>query len=438
MKKIIFFTCFILLYVSAYAQLRNAEFQAIGTYKTVERSGSTTLEEVYIFKTLTGAKITYTTNVGNSVKAYTYETSINGERNDITLPLPVPAGQGREMYTITNLEDARGLAFEDNNRTKAVWIIDYNTHRPQLHSITPVESADKCEALKLEINKDDFLFFRETTGQQKEIKRKYEIEYDIQTWDGEEFVTERKVLKDLIIGTEIVLVEGDLPNLKTEFALIGDQFSKAFGSPEKVISSTYEPASAIAKMTHKQHNRESDNEIGANGTGLGGSAPVEIDFFGHANEPAADHYSWFIYNKKDMKNPEARYNDKDMNYIFQNAGDYIVTLEVANINSGCTDTVSVNLNISESDLQVPNFFSPGSTPGQNDIFKVSYKSIVKFKCTIFNRWGNKVYEWTDPSQGWDGRHNGKLVNPGVYYYVIDATGSEGKRYKKGGDINILR
>ena len=39
---------------------------------------------------------------------------------------------------------------------------------------------------------------------------------------------------------------------------------------------------------------------------------------------------------------------------------------------------------------------------------------------------------------WDGRKGEKLVAPGVYYYVIEAVGSDGRRYKRAGDVNILR
>lgn len=438
MNRIFFIFCALLFPAMMFAQLKTAEFKAIGTYQEVKNSSSTTLSDIYIFKSLNGASVTYTTDAENNVRAYTYESSITGSTTSITLPSPTPAGQGRKMYTITNLEDGKGLAFEDNNQTKAVWIVDYSLHKPILQSIEPVESADKCEAMKLSIDKEDMLYFRETTGQQKEIKRFYDIEYEFMNWDGENFVNEKKVIPNLIIGTEVILTEDNLPNIRTAFTLAGDQYGKAFNESEKKVSEIYEPNRAIAHITHKQYNRENDNEINSGGTGLGGSAPVEIDFFGHANTPAADHYSWFIYNKKDMKNPEARYNDENMNYIFERAGEYMVILEVANLTSGCTDTASVSFEIFDSFLEIPNFFSPGSTPGQNDVFKVAYKSIVKFKCTIFNRWGNKVYQWTDPAQGWDGRYNGKLVNPGVYYYVIEATGSEGKRYKEAGDINILR
>ena len=36
------------------------------------------------------------------------------------------------------------------------------------------------------------------------------------------------------------------------------------------------------------------------------------------------------------------------------------------------------------------------------------------------------------------KKGGKYVAPGVYFYVIEAEGSDGKKYKKKGDINILR
>ena len=57
---------------------------------------------------------------------------------------------------------------------------------------------------------------------------------------------------------------------------------------------------------------------------------------------------------------------------------------------------------------------------------------------IFNRYGTQLFYFDNPEDGWDGKYNGKLVPPGVYFYVIEAKGSDGKQYKKGGDINILR
>ena len=66
------------------------------------------------------------------------------------------------------------------------------------------------------------------------------------------------------------------------------------------------------------------------------------------------------------------------------------------------------------------------------------KSIVEFKCAIFDRWGVKMFEFNDPAIGWNGKYGGKYVPSGVYFYVIQARGSDGQEYKLKGHINILR
>ncbi|MDE6248419.1 MAG: gliding motility-associated C-terminal domain-containing protein, partial [Paramuribaculum sp.] len=96
------------------------------------------------------------------------------------------------------------------------------------------------------------------------------------------------------------------------------------------------------------------------------------------------------------------------------------------------------IQIGESRLECPNAFSPDASEGINDEWKVSYKSIVSFECHIFNRYGQLMKHFNDPSQGWDGKYNGKFVPAGVYYYVIKARGSDGKKYDLSGDINIVK
>ena len=63
--------------------------------------------------------------------------------------------------------------------------------------------------------------------------------------------------------------------------------------------------------------------------------------------------------------------------------------------------------------------------------------IIEFDCHIFNRWGKEIIHLTDPSQGWDGRYNGKLVPTGTYFYVIKARGSDNRDYNLSGHINIV-
>ncbi|MDE6366663.1 MAG: T9SS type B sorting domain-containing protein, partial [Muribaculaceae bacterium] len=62
---------------------------------------------------------------------------------------------------------------------------------------------------------------------------------------------------------------------------------------------------------------------------------------------------------------------------------------------------------------------------------------IEFDCHIFDRNGRKLAHLTDPSQGWDGKINGKTAPSGVYFYVIRALGADGKEYKLSGDINII-
>ncbi|MBK5720406.1 gliding motility-associated C-terminal domain-containing protein [Dysgonomonas sp. Marseille-P4677] len=167
------------------------------------------------------------------------------------------------------------------------------------------------------------------------------------------------------------------------------------------------------------------------------SAPAAIHFYGEGSGEI-DYRTWYIYNKKDLANPIARYTDKDINYTFEEAGHYLIMFEVADSSSECVVADTLSFQITESDLDVPNYFSPGNSLGGNDEFRVAYRSLVKFKCTIFNRWGQKLFEFTDPAKGWDGRYKGNYVNTGVYFYVIEALGSDGVKYKRGGDINVLR
>ncbi len=88
-------------------------------------------------------------------------------------------------------------------------------------------------------------------------------------------------------------------------------------------------------------------------------------------------------------------------------------------------------------LKCPNAFSPRNGDGVNDVWLVSCREIAKFRCHIFNRHGQQVATLTDPSQGWDGTYKGKPAKTGVYYYVIRAEGTDGKKYELSGDINLF-
>jgi len=166
-----------------------------------------------------------------------------------------------------------------------------------------------------------------------------------------------------------------------------------------------------------------------------GPAPLVIDFYSNPSE-AALFYEWDIFDNEDGTGTPIRFvTDENMSHTFLQTGKFLVKLYVSSRTS--KDSASFTVVVTESKLDCPNFFTPRSTPGENDEFRVAYRSIVKFKGTIINRWGNVLFEWTDPSIGWNGTFKGKAVSPGVYFYLIEAKGSDGIVYKKKGDINLL-
>lgn len=99
----------------------------------------------------------------------------------------------------------------------------------------------------------------------------------------------------------------------------------------------------------------------------------------------------------------------------------------------------LTIKTSESNLVFPNAFTPNGD-GKNDYYKPkSFQSIVEFRAIIFNRWGQKLYEWTDiTADGWDGKFHGHDVKQGVYFALIRAKGADGTVFEFKKDVNLLR
>lgn len=422
--------CIFLLTFFVYASISTAQFSAIGENQLYNQNlGGTGIESVYVFKDLAGASLEYSTTA-TIVKFYRYTRSISDKEQIDLSEINTQKIGSITTYSIQNIKDGNGYIAEADGKMTTVWVIDYSNHQPILNSISVDETTDACSDLRLSINKSDDLFFYAVNGGLNRIYRLYEIEYETLEWNS---TTKLFELKEVIssssdIGNEVVV---NAPLTDTHFTIKGDQFGKAFGIGKSLSSSMYTAVSVQVHLEAEQVDDASETGFAKN---IGGSAPAEIYFYGYANEPAAYFYTWYIYKTTDLDNAIVRYTDKDIRFIFREAGDYRVKLEVANRNSSCIKTENFDLSIVDFKWEVPNILILDG----NMQFKLSYKSVLNFKCTIFNRWGNKIYEWTDPSQGWDGKHNGRYVTPGVYFYVMTAESGDGKKHQKAGDINVLR
>ncbi len=105
--------------------------------------------------------------------------------------------------------------------------------------------------------------------------------------------------------------------------------------------------------------------------------------------------------------------------------------------NGCTTTDEIDIQF-EDCIFVPNAFSPNGD-GQNDILFVRGYESGYFHFSVFDRWGIKVFETSDPAIGWDGMVNNQPGVIGVYMYVAEMDSEiYGGRYVLKGDVSLIR
>lgn len=74
---------------------------------------------------------------------------------------------------------------------------------------------------------------------------------------------------------------------------------------------------------------------------------------------------------------------------------------------------------------MPTAFTPHIKDGMNDIYMEGYD------VTIFDRYGNKVFEGNN---GWNGMKGDVMADPGVYFVYVLL--KDGKKYK--GTVEIIK
>lgn len=145
---------------------------------------------------------------------------------------------------------------------------------------------------------------------------------------------------------------------------------------------------------------------------------------------------------------------KNPSHTYLDTGTYRVTLKVMNQHDCFTSTFKdVTIKGVPGYLFVPNSFIPGSTQPELRRFSAKGSGIQTWRFSIFNKWGQILWETTNleegrPGEGWDGTFKGEPMPQGVYYWKIDVqmvNGSEwkGMTYdnsapKRTGAIHLIR
>lgn len=395
---------------------------------------STGLDKIYVAYDLTNATINYRSDNPYTVKWFRY-SNLGGAFAEELSTIEVENGSS----ILKNPKGDYGYIIEDNDTRYYFWLVEYKDKRFQINSIeeAPVQDCDYTI-----INIDGFgspIHYFTINGQQRTLSREIELMYETQEWepDATEYIQETKTKLLESLSSEISL---NPPAYCTSYVRIfGDRFLKAWNWEQTKESNVFAPYSVAVSTSAKQESSESEdsNQIKAEGTGLGGSAPAQILFTAYTTEGVL-HDEWQMSRSPEFSDIEYRFSVKDLEYTFTDEGVYYLRYIGSNSDGSCeaiSDTYTVSIGASE--LLCPNAFSPDGD-GVNDEWKVSYRSLLEFKCWIFDRAGHQLAYFDNPEQGWDGKKGGKAVGTGAYYYVIQALGSDGKKYKLNGDINIIR
>ncbi|MCB9250899.1 MAG: gliding motility-associated C-terminal domain-containing protein [Flavobacteriales bacterium] len=87
---------------------------------------------------------------------------------------------------------------------------------------------------------------------------------------------------------------------------------------------------------------------------------------------------------------------------------------------------------------IPNAFSPNADL-LNDEFLPYFLNIEKYTLSIYNTWGEKLFETNDPKLGWDGNYLGVEAPSDNYFYKIQFISSESDQWiNLKGTILLLR
>ncbi len=115
------------------------------------------------------------------------------------------------------------------------------------------------------------------------------------------------------------------------------------------------------------------------------------------------------------------------------------SVEVSN-SIGCkaTDTINVKLFFLPPDVYVPSAFTPNGD-ANNDFFRpiaLGIKSLENF--SVYNRWGEKIFETSRIYDGWNGKYKGVLQDPATYVWQINATDYKGNKIFRKGTVILIR
>ncbi|MDA3616180.1 T9SS type B sorting domain-containing protein [Polluticaenibacter yanchengensis] len=178
-----------------------------------------------------------------------------------------------------------------------------------------------------------------------------------------------------------------------------------------------------------------DNKITAKIEGPTEACPLGGSVFKANGNGNISQYEWDFGNglTSDQKVSPAQ------NYpVLDNPAYYNIRLIVKN-DVGCRDTAFHSLKISsDCYIAVPNGFTPNGD-GLNDfLYPLNGYLARQLNFSVYNRFGQKVWETTSWTRKWDGTISGKPQPTGTYIWYLVYTDEAGAVIKLNGSVNLIR
>lgn len=145
-----------------------------------------------------------------------------------------------------------------------------------------------------------------------------------------------------------------------------------------------------------------------------------------------DIFSWLWTfgdgNSENIQNPT---------HSYPNSGYHRVSL-VLTSSHGCQDSIIYTLVTTEG-VKIPNVFTPNNDGVNDNFFVETYGEFDIGNMKIYNRWGELIWETTNPVEYWEGKsRDGKEYPTSTYFYIYKAKSSSGKEYESSGSVTLLR
>lgn len=434
-----------------------------GTFTVKEGNGFTNNKkaEYILFEKVEGSSITFSADSVKLDSVKCYKITLQDEKLDSLLldTTDFSISADSQTVTIKNLTSNTGylVQYIDYSYGEAIQTYAFTcvVAYQNITSVTFPKDTVICSDLELSFE-PTMEYFNEY-GNTRKISRTASIKYN-NFIRKNEFPSVEEVTVQKIGSTSFSLDTMPFVNTVFEVTDLTAKYDLQM-DVQPIVTDTFFSQAVVAypyMETKSKYEHEGDEgtdstlhfyptyeEAKANLSKFRQSAPLIINFYSYSSD-MANHYEWAFIDGDKAKTGDFQgaytYFGKDINaFEISDPAMHCIELTVSNIrnDSICEHKSYACLNIAESQLYVPNAFTPNGDD-INDEFKVGYRSIESFEISIYDQWGRRVYKSDDITKGWDGTFNGDKSAIGAYYYVIKAKGTDGEEYLKKGTISLIR